>query len=278
MRRRSAAWSLAVAAAAAELVVLAGADALDIYVELYTDSSCLLSKQSELLLVSDQCYAGTFTEVTKAYTVKAVGFGADSSFDLAQYTDACSTLYTAKRNIKAGVCSPWFGGTFMVKASTRLRSEVCTEDCSTLSLAIQTFYEGDGCTGVEKWANSWPVQSECLRFWNGTQKFEANAGATTITQSDFPGDDFCSGDGPVETSQMTGDCTADDISRCCISMPTNVGLPDDAPRSFSWRIQQASQYTAAASPAHRRTPRLPLVGAVSSLAPLLHGAALAAAA
>lgn len=256
------------------------ADALDIYVELYTDSACLLPKQSELLLVSDQCYAGTFTEATKAYTVKTVGFGADSSFDLTQYTDDCGTAYSptgdindATSKIQAGVCSSWFGSAFMAKASVRLRSEVCTEDCSTLSLAIQTFYRGDGCTGLELYAYSWPVQSECLRYWNGTQQFVANAGATTITQMDYPGDDFCSGS--AETYQMTADCTEDDVGDCCMSLTTDVGLDDDAPRSFSWRIQTVSMYTA--SLAGRRTPGRSLITAVSSLTLLLHSAALVAA-
>eukprot|EP00913_Durusdinium_trenchii_P007932 g7438.t1 len=50
-----------------------------------------------MLLLDDGCYANLYTNQTKAFKVRIVGFTGVSKYDVYDYTDACHTLYRPKR-------------------------------------------------------------------------------------------------------------------------------------------------------------------------------------
>jgi hypothetical protein len=208
------------------LVSCAKADSWDVFVELFSDSGCLYDKYGEVTLVDSQCYANTYSTLSKAFTVKMVAFGALPEFDIAEYTDDCQELYTAKRTAPAGACGRWFGP-LRAKLSVRPRSTTCTEGCSELSMAVQTFYENSACTGREAFANAFPVQNECLRFFNGTQQFTADS--SNVYQKDYPANDDCTGDEVDSYAMAVGQC-----------MPM---FTKKSPRSVMWHIQNFPMLT-----------------------------------
>ena len=66
-------------------------------------------------------------------------------------------------------------------------------DCSTLQLVRQEFYSTVTCAGAPTGTFKYPLKLQCMRYFNGTQTFETDAGFTNITEKDYEGDRKCSG-------------------------------------------------------------------------------------
>eukprot|EP00933_Yihiella_yeosuensis_P073774 TRINITY_DN82514_c0_g1_i1.p1 TRINITY_DN82514_c0_g1~~TRINITY_DN82514_c0_g1_i1.p1 ORF type:complete len:263 (-),score=16.00 TRINITY_DN82514_c0_g1_i1:55-843(-) len=234
----------------ASLIRLGGADTLDIDVRMYRDSNCF-ERHEELLLLDNGCYGNVYSNLTKAYSLRIVGFTGLKKLDLYDYVDACNTLFSPKRQIVAGRCERFVGGFFGI-ATIKLRASTCEgSECSRLSVAIQSFYSAKLCAGLPSQMYTYPVQSECMRWFNGTKTYIVDPTGTNITQTDYLMNDQCKGTLTKSYAMKNGECYA---------------LYDDrAPRSFRWVIQR---YDAIASSGRRlslrstTTPGLLLISAV----------------
>mmetsp|Transcript_5007 Transcript_5007/g.10069 ORF Transcript_5007/g.10069 Transcript_5007/m.10069 type:complete len:266 (-) Transcript_5007:204-1001(-) len=234
----------------------AAGDALDIEAQLYRDPNCF-ERAEDLTLMDSGCYANLYSNLTKAYVVKMVGFGiGNERFDLYEYIGTCHQeyQYSAKpRSIRANRCTRFLGGFYaLLKSSSR--SNTCTgSDCSTLNVAYQNFYSEAGCAGLPMQTYKYPLQNACLRWSNGTQTFRVDATYSNITQVDYPANDGCSG-GFRRTYVIT--------NRRCYSL-----YPDREPRSFSWTVE-ASTSSIGTSSATSIRPRMMGAPALAVAAPL----------
>jgi hypothetical protein len=183
------------------------ADGLDLQVQLYQDQNCFVWAE-DLTLLDNECYANVYSNLSKAFTLKIVGFGMSGSADLSEYLDECHTSASIKRNFMFGNCKR-FVGPYWAVISGRYRSNTCLgESCSRLSIAYQTFYRTSICQDL-MYAFRYPLQNECLRWSNGTQKFAVDPTYVNITQVDYLGMETCADEGGFLTRTYTitnGEC------------------------------------------------------------------------
>ncbi|CAJ1387147.1 unnamed protein product [Effrenium voratum] len=195
---------------------------LDVDVTLYLDSNCF-ERYDTLLLLDDGCYANLYTNLTKAFKLKIVGFSGVSKYDIYDYIDACHTQFSPKRTLSSGKCERFVGGYFAVIKS-RLRSSTCVgESCSRLAVTTQRFFSEAECLGLPYQIYTYPVQTECMRWSNGTQTFRVDPTTTNVTQVDYIMNDKCNGDQMRTYIMSVG---------WCYEL-----YADRAPRSFKWEAR-----------------------------------------
>jgi len=183
------------------------------------------------MLLDSGCYANLYTNATKAYMVRITGYGdlAVQKFSLFEYVGTCNKGFqfsAEPRKLRGGKCER-FLGPYYAMLRTRQRSNICVgEECSTLTVALQHFYSLADCQGLASYTFKYPLKNACLRFSNGTQAYRVDAAYTTITQTDFLGDNACKGS-MTKTYAIT--------NRRCYSLHANK-----EPRSFSWTVEEAT--------------------------------------
>ncbi|CAK9009205.1 unnamed protein product [Durusdinium trenchii] len=176
---------------------------------------------TDMLLLNDGCYANLYTNQTKAFKVRIVGFTGVSKYDVYDYTDACHTLYRPKRTLNEGQCTRFAVGGYFAELRSRLRSSTCVGDsCSRMAVTTQRFYSEANCLGLPYQIYTYPVQTECMRWSNGTQTFRVDPTTTNVTQVDYLVNDKCGGDNVRIYVMSVGYCYE--------------LYPDRAPRSFKW--------------------------------------------
>jgi hypothetical protein len=214
------------------LLIRSAADTLDVGVDLYQDSNCF-ERQDNLMLVDSGCYGNLYSNLTKAFSVRIVGFTGTQKVDLYEYIDACHNTFSAKRTLLVGQCQRFVGGFFAV-LSLRFRSTTCSgESCSRIAVAVQSFFSAASCQGLPYQIYTYPVQRECMRWYNGTQTFTVDPSNSNISQIDYIGSDACSGGLTRAYTITNGECYS--------------LYADQPPRSFQWAIQRADAKTSAAS-------------------------------
>mmetsp|Transcript_15103 Transcript_15103/g.31585 ORF Transcript_15103/g.31585 Transcript_15103/m.31585 type:complete len:261 (-) Transcript_15103:202-984(-) len=243
------------AAACALLCLLPGVsgDALDIEVQLFRDPNCF-ERAQDITLLDSGCYGNIYSNLSKAFLVRMVGFGDPERFNLFEYVGTCHLEYqysALPRSIQGGRCTRFVGPFYGILRSS-FRSNTCAgSDCSTLNVAMQNFFSDAGCEGLPVQTFKYPLQNACLRWSNGTQTFQVDSTYSNITQVDYPGNDVCSG-GFRRTYVIT--------NRRCYSL-----YPDRSPRSFSWNVEELTS-----SVATSQSRRGSLLGAPAlAAAPLL---------
>jgi len=202
---------------------LAG-DAVDLNVQLYSDPNCF-QPADEMILVDEGCYANRYANITKSFQLKIVVFSGEEKIDLREYVEDCNPahLYRPARTIEAGRCEPFVGGFYAV-FGLRLRSAACEGGtCSPISVARQSFYWESGCSGVASKVLDFPVQGECLRWWNGTRNYRMDDYGENITVTDYPGNDGCNSGYQLHYTIESGTC-----------FPL---FESKGPKSFLWRIE-----------------------------------------
>eukprot|EP00438_Fugacium_kawagutii_P034433 Skav216661 [mRNA] locus=scaffold930:45634:50001:- [translate_table: standard] len=70
------------------LLRLSASDTLDIDVILFVDGNCQ-TRYTTMILLDDGCYANMYTNLTKAFKLRIVGFTGISRYDIYDYNDAC---------------------------------------------------------------------------------------------------------------------------------------------------------------------------------------------
>lgn len=202
---------------------LSASDTLDIDVTLYVDGNCITAYTS-MLLLDDGCYANMYTNLTKAFKLKIVGFTGVSRYDLYDYTDACYSQFSPKRTLVSGKCERFVGG-YYASLKSRLRSTTCVgESCSRLAVTTQRFFSEANCMGLPYMIYTYPVQNECMRWSNGTQAFRVDPTTTNVTQVDYLANDKCNGDQIRSYVMSVGYCYE--------------LYPDEVPRSFKWDVER----------------------------------------
>lgn len=223
---------------------LCQADTYDIGVYLYTDPNCLF-RASEFLLLDGGCYANKWApNGTKGFKMNIVFFNDPARIDMREYIDDCHTLAMPKRTVTVGTdrCNPFLGSMY-AQFDIRFRSNTCKgPKCSKLSIAVQTFYMQAACAGPTFSIFRYPVQSECLRAFNGTQDLYASTDGGNITLTDYSGSYNCK---RVEGGRVR---TYSIMNAMCYPLYST-----NSPRSFQWRIEKVTPY-AAASDAYRSPP------------------------
>jgi len=219
------------------------ADTYDVNVKLYTDPNCIYWADEPLLL-DGGCYANIYSNNTKAFTLRIVYFNEPQRIDFREYTDDCYDLAAPKRTFIAGRCI-FLAGSFWAEMSIRERGSTCSgPQCSPLAVVVQNFYSRGDCTGATYALYRYPVQSECLRWSNGTQTLTATSGDQNITLVDYYDSDNCMGGGAGSSRVYNI------MNQYCYPLSAM-----QAPRSVMWRVQRDKPYQSAASAAYR--PRLP---------------------
>lgn len=225
---------------------LGRADTYDIGVNLFSDANCLFYAD-EFLLLDGGCYANKWApNSTKGFKMNIVGFNAPQRMDMREYTDDCHTLAMPKRELQAGTdrCNPFLGSMY-AQFDIRFRSSTCKGQlCSSLAIAVQTFYTQSFCSGPAHSVFRYPVQGECLRATNGTQDLRASSDDSNITLKDYRGGDDCKASPGIRVRTYSIN------NRNCYPLYST-----QAPRSFSWRVERSIPY-ASASPAYRSLPGL----------------------
>jgi len=227
-----------VALSLASLCQVALADTMDINVVLYKDPNCF-ERADDMVLLDQGCYANRFDNMTKAFQLKVVVFDEKPKIDLREYINNCyeAFLFKPARTLEGGRCERFVGG-FYVQTSLRLRSTTCEGySCSPISVAVQRFYSEEGCTGVVVENNNYPLQSECMRFSNGTQAFKLGDTDNNITQVDYLGNDGCNGVLQRSYSMIDGNCYS--------------LYSDSSPKSFIWMVEKGKAFTSAAATKRR---------------------------
>jgi len=229
---------------------LTHADTYDIGVRLYTDANCLFWA-NEFLLLDGGCYANkwesnsTHSARAKGFKMNIVHFNSPQRIDMREYIDDCHTLAMPKRNLITGVdvCNPFLGSMY-AQFDIRFRSNTCQGQlCSNLAIAVQTFYTQSFCAGPAFAIFRFPVQGECLRAMNGTQDLTASGDDSNISLVDYGGGDDCNG-ARAGVRERRYSIT----NQYCYPLYTQ-----EAPRSFSWRVERNAPYKAA-SDSFRSTP------------------------
>lgn len=220
------------------------ADTYDIGVTLFTDPNCLF-RDDTFVLLDGGCYANKWApNSTKGFKMNIVFFNEPQRIDMREYLDDCHTLAMPKRTLVTGSdrCNPFLGSTF-AQFDIRFRSSTCKGSmCSTLAIAVQTFYRQAACTGPAFSMFRYPVQGECLRTGNGTQDLTASGDDRNISLMDYGGSDDCT---PVVGGRFR---TYQILNQNCYPLYTT-----QEPMSFSWRVERIVPY-AAASGAYRSLP------------------------
>jgi len=210
------------------------ADTYDVSVRLYQDANCFESAD-DLTLLNEGCYANLWGNASKAFKVKITDFIKPQSVDVRLYSGTCHghNEATMMRTLAAGMgrCerfpdrnSPYFGVVNLV-----FRGGSCPADtlCSKkLKTVQQTFYEQKLCQGRPTGFSEFPVQGECMRYFNGTQSYYLDPSGQNITQVNYAGSDKCDGN-DRRTYHI--------VNTMCYPLYTDV-----APRSFSWAIRDNS--------------------------------------
>lgn len=237
------------------LLRLSRADTYDIGVSLYTDANCLFWA-NDFLALDGGCYANKWAtnSSTKGFLMKIVYFNPPQTIHLTEFSDDCHTKAMPTRRVITGKGSDTpcfrFMGSMYAQFTIRFRSNTCQgSQCSTLGIAVQTFYNGAGCAGSAYSIFRYPVQGECLRASNGTQDLTASSDESNLTLVDYSGSTNCE---PAEGGRQR---TYSITNKYCYPLYTTR-----APRSFSWRVERHKPFSAA-STAHRSMPRLPAVAA-----------------
>mmetsp|Transcript_5507 Transcript_5507/g.16385 ORF Transcript_5507/g.16385 Transcript_5507/m.16385 type:complete len:265 (-) Transcript_5507:162-956(-) len=237
------------------LLEVAG-DALDIAAQLYRDPNCF-ERVDDLTLLDGGCYANLYSNLTRAYLVRMVGFGSAERFALYEYIGSCHREYqysARPRDIRGGRCTR-FVGPYYVLLKSASRSNTCVgADCSTLNVATQHFFAASGCAGLPSHTYKYPLHNACLRYGNGTQTFQVDATFSNITQVDYVQDDVCSG-GFRRNYVIT--------NRRCYSL-----YPDRAPRSFSWTVEASTSSVGGTTSDASRRSRMFSAPALAVAAPL----------
>lgn len=212
------------------------ADTYDIGVKLFTDPNCLFKAQ-DFLLLDGGCYANKWApNATKGYRMNIVYFNSPERIDMRDFADDCHTLAMPKRTMTAGkdVCNPFLGSMY-AQFDIRFRSNTCQGDmCSNLAIAVQTFYKQYGCSGPAHAIFRFPVQGECLRAMNGTQKLLASGDDSNISLVDYSGGDDCNPGRDIRVRDYSIN------NQYCYPLYTA-----EPPRSFSWRVERNTPYKAA---------------------------------
>lgn len=177
-------------------------DAYDVGVRLYKDQNCF-EQAEELVLTTDNCYANVYSNRSKAFQITIVSFSEPQRMNLVFFEDHCWTPVMAPTAVRAGECQHFTGGFYGIYSLKYRSANECTAgaSCSYLRLAVQEFYQSRicydsglcECIGDPYESYAYPIQKECLRWSNGTQIFETDAGGVNLTQTDYPGDDSCQG-------------------------------------------------------------------------------------
>jgi len=218
------------------LLRLSRADTYDIGVKLYTDANCLFWA-NEFMLLDSGCYANKWApNSTKGFKMNIVYFNSPQRIDMREYVDDCHNLAMPKRTVISGtdVCNPFLGSMY-AQFDIRFRSNTCQGQlCSSLAVAVQTFYSAASCTGVTHSVFRFPVQGECLRAGNGTQDLIASGDDSNISLHDYAGGDECK--------------VATDVRLRTYSITNQFCYPlysTTAPRSFKWRVERNTPYASA---------------------------------
>lgn len=263
-RGRRRARALAVAAACAALAPRpCRSEAWDISATIYSDNYCF-EYLDNLLLVDGTCYSTRwYTNSSKAFMVKLVGFGTGGApwvVNYQEFSDDCHTPASTLKSLTVGKCGNTIGR-FRGVVGVKLRSSRCTTDCSNLAVATQNFYDLAGCAGVPilSLKRVVPLQGECLAARNGSsQTFTLMhiLNTTRITRVTFPGNAKCTSLNGI-TQEIRGQC-----------YPL---FSEKSPRSFGWTAERP----VAVAGAPRSSGR-PALAAVASTALAAVLAALAA--
>lgn len=211
------------------LLRLSHADTYDIGVKLFTDPNCLFPA-NEFMLLDGGCYANKWApNSTKGFKMNIVYFNSPQRIDMREYVDDCNNLAMPKRTVTSGtdVCNPFLGSMY-AQFDVRFRSNTCQGQlCSTLAVAVQTFYQRAGCAGPAHSVFRFPVQGECLRAQNGTQDLMASGDDSTISLHDYGGGDDCT------TSSSVTLRTYSITNQFCYPLYST-----EAPRSFQWKVER----------------------------------------
>jgi len=211
---------------------------VDLNVQLYSDPNCF-QPADEMVLVDKGCYANRYANITKSFSLKIVVFDGDKKIDLREYVEDCNAahLYRPARTIEAGRCEAFVGGFYAI-FGLRLRSDACEGvTCSPISVARQSWYLQSGCQGVASKVLDFPIQGECLRWWNGTRTYRMDEYGMNITQTDYPGNDGCNSRYQEHYNIESGTC-----------FPL---FDSEGPKSFLWRIEAGKNVlTAGARESH----------------------------
>lgn len=230
----------------------ASADTYDIGVNLYTDANCLFWAE-DFVLLDGGCYANRWApNASKGFKMNIVYFNSPQKIDMREFEDDCHTLVPPKRTVTTGTdrCTPFLGSMY-AQFDIRFRSNTCKgQMCSTMAIAIQTFFKQAGCVGMPFAIFRYPVQGECLRANNGTQDLTASADDSNLTLVDYAGSDDCK-----RCTATTENC---DVrvrdyfitNQNCYPLYTTI-----EPRSFSWVVERPMPY-AVASDGYRFLPGL----------------------
>lgn len=200
----------------------------DVSARLYKDSNCF-EDAAAVLLRPQSCYANTYTNRSKAFSLKIVSYGRDARVTFNEYTDNCHQKFVPQRTLLAGKCERWTGP-FYVFVSLKERSHICTSDCSNLLGVEQRFFSRAGCRGLVDFTYRYPAggAEHCLRQYNGTQFFEVSLTKplANITLKRFMGDGSCSSPSPVVDNVWAGRC---------YELYTEVA-PSLRSKSFRWEV------------------------------------------
>lgn len=236
----------------------------DIAVIISPDAGCM-TRNEELLLLDGGCYSNTYSNLTKAFSVKITSYGhkgANWMVDLTEYEDNCWTpsYDPPTRTLTMGQCER-FAGAVRAQISVVERSVRCKGlDCSKLPVGVQEFFPEVGCRGfpMRELGLRVPLRGECLRWRNGTQTYLVDNIMDNMTRTDYPNSTSCNWDGvkPKTEYRIEGD----DCTELCSQSQINEGACP-APRSFKWRVERIKSGITAISAAGG--------------APWLHGAAAA---
>lgn len=229
--------------ALAGLVVLqslwrAAADSVDVNVQLFRDANCY-ERVDQMVLLDQGCYANRYDNRTKAFMLKILVFdGADQQIELTQYVNYCDpvSLYSPGRSLRVGRCALFVGG-FYAQVALRLRSLTCEGvSCSPISVATQQFFQDADCIGVVTETFTYPLQGECMRFYNGTQVFTMSDYGRTITEVDYNGN---------------GGCAGNDVRTYVMPSGTCYPVTDGQAGSFLWMVEKGTNVLSATSGAIR---------------------------
>lgn len=238
---------------AAWLPQKARADTYDIGVKLYTDANCLFWA-SDFVLLDNGCYANTWaSNASKGFRLNIVYFNSPQKIDMREFTDDCHVSFAPKRTVTTGTdrCTPFLGAMY-AQFDIRFRSNTCKGQlCSTIAIAVQTFYTQALCNGMAYAIFRYPVQGECLRSHNGTQELMASQNDDNLTLSDYSGSYNCKSGPDVRTR------TYSITNKNCYPLYATL-----EPRSFSWVVERPIPY-ATASHGYRSFPRLFIIGFLS---------------
>lgn len=226
----------------------AALDTQDIYVRAFRDPNCF-ERFGEMTLIDGGCYANVYSNLTAAFQGNIITYSYPQEFTLTEYIDDCNNMYNQPRRIRAGLCVRFVGQLYGIMSMV-YRSPTCSNFCSTINVAVQTFWSMAQCKGTVYQVNTFPLQSECLRVNNGTQLFSISNGYTNITQVTFPGDRQCTSGAVTKSYSMT--------NGYCYPLYT-----DKQPMSFTWSVALSSPSAISSSPT---VPRLLSLAAPATVA------------